>query len=100
LHQRGTFGRTPWTATLDMQLAYVSEDLTSVGKLTFQADVFNVFNSARPTELNETRDYSRGTTNSASGNQLSHNYLQPTSFQAPRSIRLSARYLSEVNQNE
>ena len=92
LHQRGTFGRTPWTATLDMQLAYVSEDLTSVGKLTFQADVFNVFNSARPTELNETRDYSRGTTNAASGNQLSQNYLQPTSFQAPRSVRLSARY--------
>lgn len=87
LTQRGTSGRTPWSGTLDLQLAYMPA--TSKGKLTFQADVFNVFNSQKVAEYNETRDFSRDT---LSTGKVNPNYLQPTSFQTPRSVRLTARY--------
>ena len=87
LVQRGTVGRTPWSGTLDLQLAYMPA--VNKGKLTLQADVFNVFNSQKAAELNEQRDYSRDT---VSDGKLNPNYLQPTSFQSPRSVRLTARY--------
>src|SRR5450830_58035 len=87
LIQRGTSGRMAWSGTLDLQLAYMPA--MSKGKLTVQADVFNVFNSQKATELNETRDYSRDTVVEG---KLNPNYLQPTSFQTPRSVRLTARY--------
>ena len=87
LVQRGSVGRTPWTGSLDLQLAYMPA--ISKGKLTIQADVFNVFNSQKATELNEQRDYSRDTVGEG---KLNPNYQQPTSFQTPRSVRLTARY--------
>lgn len=87
LTPRGTSGRTPWTGSLDLQLAYMPE--IAKGKLTIQADVFNVFNTQKVTEFNETRDYSRDT---VSDGKLNPNYLSPTSFQTPRSVRLTARY--------
>jgi hypothetical protein len=83
LTPRGTSGRTPWTASLDLQLAYMPQ--MAKGKLTLQADVFNVFNSQKTTEYNETRD-------SVEAGKQSLNYMQPTSFQTPRSVRLTARY--------
>jgi hypothetical protein len=87
LTPRGTSGRTPWTGTLDLQLAY--QPAVSKGKLTLQADIFNVFNAQKTTEFNETRDYSRADVESG---KLNPNYLSPTSFQTPRSVRLTARY--------
>jgi TonB-dependent Receptor Plug Domain len=87
LTQRGTSGRTPWTGTLDLQLAYMPR--IGKGRLTLQADVFNVFNNQKVTEFNEQRDFSRDT---VADGKLNPNYLQPTSFQAPRSVRLTARY--------
>jgi hypothetical protein len=92
LHQRGSFGTTPSTVSVDLQLAYTSDELVSNGKMTFSLDVFNAFNNARPIEQYEIRDYSRSTSNAASGNQLNANYGQPTSYQTPRYFRLSARY--------
>ncbi len=91
LGQRGGEGRTPWTNTLDVQAAYTMK-LGGEKKLTLQADIFNVFNSQQATELNEINDYSRGTTTVGSLGRLSMNYGNPTSFQAPRSVRLTARY--------
>lgn len=87
LIQRGTVGRTPWSGSLDLQLAYMPT--MAKGKLTIQADVFNVFNSLKAIELNEQRDYSRDTVGEG---KLNPNYQQPTSFQTPRSVRLTARY--------
>jgi hypothetical protein len=81
LTTRGTAGRTPWTGTLDLQLAYMPA--ISKGKLTIQADVFNVFNAQKVSELNETRDFEGA---------VNPNHRQPTSFQTPRSVRLTARY--------
>lgn len=89
LHNRGTFGRTPWTGSLDLSLAYVPK--LAKGKLTLQLDVFNIFNQQQVTEVNEQRDYSRNTTTKEEG-RLNKNWRQPTSFQEPRSVRMTARY--------
>jgi len=84
---RGTSGRTPWSGMLDLQLAYMPR--ISNGKVTFQFDVFNVFNSQKAVEFDERRDYSADT---LSEGKLNLNYKNPTSFQSPRSVRLTARY--------
>jgi hypothetical protein len=91
LGSRGSEGRTPWNHTIDVQAAYTMK-MGSKNKLTLQADVFNVLNSQQPSELNEINDYSRGTTTVGLPGRLSMNYGNPTSFQPPRSVRLTARY--------
>ena len=91
LGTRGSEGRSPWNHTIDVQAAYTMK-MGSKNKLTLQADVFNVLNSQQPSELNEINDYSRGTTTVGLPGRLSMNYGSPTSFQAPRSVRLTARY--------
>jgi hypothetical protein len=84
---RGTAGETPWLATLDFQLAYMPK--IGHGKLTFAMDIFNLFNSQRPVELVEQNDYSSDTIATGKRNP---NYGQPSAFQAPRSVRFTARY--------
>jgi hypothetical protein len=90
LGYRGDAGRTPFTTQVDGQLAYVRDDL-SHGKVTVQADVFNLFNDRKPISVNEQRDFSRGTTN-GTANELYADYLLPTGFQPPRQFRITARY--------
>ncbi len=90
LTQRGSQGRTPWTYGLDLQVAYAPKVPT--GKLTLLLDVLNVLNSQKAVEFDEVRDFSRQTSNAATGNQLSLNYGQPAGFQTPRYVRLTARY--------
>jgi outer membrane receptor protein involved in Fe transport len=60
--------------------------------MTFQVDVFNIFDAATVTETSEINDYSRGTTTVGQPGRLSLNFGNPTSFQPPRSVRLSMRY--------
>lgn len=90
LGQRGTEGRSPWTHTLDLQVAYMPR--IGKDKLTLQADVFNVFNAQQATELNEINDFSRGTSTVGTVGRVSQNYGNATSFQTPRTVRLTARY--------
>jgi hypothetical protein len=88
---RGSVGRTQWTRTFDLSLAYIPNWANK--KLTLQVDVFNVLNANKATELDETRDYSRADSSAtAPPFRVSRNYLVPTSFQDPRSVRLTARY--------
>lgn len=87
LTQRGTFGRTPWTNSVDLSLAYLKKFGTQ--RLTLQADVFNVFDSRKVTEYNELRNYSRADTPDG---KLNPNYNNPTGYQSRRSVRLTARY--------
>jgi hypothetical protein len=86
---RGTAGHTPWLHRLDVQLAYTPA--WANGQLTLQLDVFNVLNKHTVTEWNEVRDYSRDTS-LAPPYTLNQNYQQPTSFQAPRYARVTARW--------
>jgi TonB-dependent Receptor Plug Domain len=90
LGERGNDGRTPWTTQLDLQLAYTEK--MGPNTMTFQVDVFNIFDAATVTETSEINDYSRGTTTVGQPGRLSLNFGNPTSFQPPRSVRLSMRY--------
>lgn len=88
---RGSAGTTSWTSAFDLQVAYIPSWMNK--KLTLQVDIFNLFNSQKATELNEVRDYSREASDATVFPlKQSANYLSPTSFQAPRYVRLTARY--------
>lgn len=84
LTQRGSYGRTPWTRTLDATVAYSPNFADQ--KLTFRADVFNLFDADTVTEYNEVGDLTPNTTN------LSPEFLNNVNFQTPRSVRFSVRY--------
>lgn len=87
---RGSVGRTAWTHTLDLSLAYIPQELKK--KLTLQVDVFNVLGTTKAVELNETRDFGRGESNGSPPYKIGQNYLSPTRFETPRYVRLTARY--------
>lgn len=72
---RGSQGRLPWSAQLDMNLGYQPAYLKGV---IFKVDVFNLFNSS--------------TINSETSDSDSKFYLQGGSRTAPRSARLTAEY--------
>jgi outer membrane receptor protein involved in Fe transport len=77
---RGSQGRLPWQAQLDLNLAYQPRFAKG---LTMKIDVFNVFDRQSVQRYNETRE---------DGGAIAHNYLQVASRSAPRSVRLTAEY--------
>lgn len=85
LGKRGQEGRTPWTWNFDLQVSYRPEWADK--KLELGLDVFNLFNNGKVTEYYETSAYG-----STSSNFYEPNFLQPVNFQAPRNVRISARW--------
>jgi hypothetical protein len=81
---RGTSGRTPWTRSLDLNVAYSPS--WAEGKLTFKADVFNVFDEHGTTAVSEAGEDGVGNPLTATS------YRTPLSFQAPRSFRFMIQY--------
>ncbi|GAB2504568.1 TonB-dependent receptor [Microbulbifer agarilyticus] len=77
---KGKFGETDVISSIDLGLAY----RLGLGNtnMNLRADVFNVLNSQSVTDVNEILRYTMATNNV--------DFLAPTSFQAPRSVRLSA----------
>ncbi|HEY9030072.1 MAG TPA: TonB-dependent receptor [Kangiella sp.] len=75
---RGSRGRTPSVKDLDLGLAYMPEwgDLD----MTIRLDVFNIWTTETYTEVYERAEQDNG--------DPDPNYLTPTSYQAPRSVRL------------
>ncbi|NRA60217.1 MAG: TonB-dependent receptor [Psychrobium sp.] len=84
LTSRGDYGRTSWTYMLDAGLVYQPEWADK--QLTLQVDVFNLLNVGKGLKFNQTKDYAKGDP------RINPNFLQPTGFQAPRSVRFTARY--------
>ena len=80
--KRGTFGRTPWTYTLDVSAAW--KPAFADHKLTLSADIFNLLGKQRATQLYETGETPVGLANPQ--------YKRARSFQDPRYVRLGARY--------
>ena len=78
-------------ATFNLDLSYIMK-LGNKRTLTFQAKVYNLFNSRTVTEIAQNRDYSRQDSNAPSGNRLNLNYQQSTGFLHPRTMSLHARY--------
>ncbi|WP_166654123.1 TonB-dependent receptor [Tahibacter aquaticus] len=83
LQPRGSKGRIGWTHNLDLGLQYTPR--WGDGRLTLSADVFNVFNWNKELERQETAETDDRTPNPS--------YMLPLTYQAPRMIRFSARYL-------
>ncbi|MGX5730863.1 TonB-dependent receptor [Pseudoxanthomonas beigongshangi] len=83
--RRGTVGRTPWTTTFDLNVAY--RPAFADGKLAFKVDVFNVFNSDKPTAVDEEGEDATGSPAGAA-----KTYLTPLSWQTPRSVRFMVQY--------
>ena len=81
---RGTVGRTPWTTTLDMNLAYKPSWLEG---LQFKMDVFNLLNTTKPISVNEIGEDAGG-----SPTNVANTYRTPTAWQTPRSVRFLVQY--------
>lgn len=81
---RGSVGRTPWTHTLDLNVAYKP---TWMEGLQFKMDVFNVFNADKVVSVNEVGEDASG-----SPTNVANTYLTPTAFQTPRSVRFMVQY--------
>lgn len=81
---RGSVGRTPWTHTLDLNVAYKP---TWMEGLQFKMDVFNVFNADKVISVNEVGEDASG-----SPTNVANTYLTPTAFQTPRSVRFMVQY--------
>lgn len=81
LHDRGTYGRLPWTRELGLQLSYEPKWLSG-----FRAslDVLNVFDSRGVTSVQEGGETGAGSP--------SPTYLQPLSVQQPRSFQVTLEY--------
>jgi hypothetical protein len=88
LVNRGSAAKGDWTTRFDMSARYTvpSKFVPSVpymekedGGLVLRVDIFNLFNLDSATELNEFGEDAGGTARK--------DYLLPTAYQAPRSIR-------------
>jgi len=80
---RGSAGRTPWTYTLDVGVTWTPAFADH--KLTFKADVFNLFDADAEVSVSEDGENDAGV-------PVPNTYRTPTGFQAPRSLRLAIRY--------
>lgn len=78
---RGSMGRTPWTARLDLNLRYQTEILGA--DTQFRVEVFNVLNADSHVRVDEDAESSFGQVNT-------RDYRVPAAFQTPRYVQLSA----------
>jgi hypothetical protein len=79
---RGSLGRTPWITQIDLNVRYTPKWIGR--KVTFGANVFNVLDSHRINEYNQTAETAL--------NQPNPSFGLPTVFQPARSVRLSVAY--------
>jgi hypothetical protein len=78
---RGSMGRTPWTARLDLNVMYQTEMFGA--DTMFKMDVFNVLNAQSATRFDETAESTWGNTDSRA-------YGRPVAFQTPRYVQFTA----------
>jgi len=83
LTSRGDQGRSNWLINTDLGVVYQPE--WSEG-LTVKATLHNVFNTQRPDEYNQQRDFDRASP------VINPDFMAATGFQPPRYLRLSAHY--------
>jgi outer membrane receptor protein involved in Fe transport len=77
---RGSQGRMPWQTQLDLNVVYTPSFAKG---LSLKLDVFNVLNRQTVTRYNETHE---------DAGFVARHYLEVSSRNAPRSVRLTAEY--------
>ena len=80
---RGAMGRTPNTVAIDYSGQYLMK-LPGTQSISFRVDIFNVFNSQKPTSFDQNLDVSYGVPNG--------NYGNVTAYQTARRVRLGVKY--------
>lgn len=80
---RGSMGRLGWQSRLDLNLAYNTELMGL--DTSFKIDVFNVFNAATVTRVDESAEGSFAVIND-------YSFGRPLAFQTPRYVQLSASF--------
>ena len=88
----GFMTRTPFESQVDMQAAW-STKIGGSRKITFMADVFNLFNEQRTIGYDQDVQLTGGTTNPDFGKPV-NSLLSgtPAQFQAPRNVRAGIRF--------
>lgn len=90
---RGTAGRTPWTRTLDLNVAYKPNWAKG---LQFKLDVFNVFNTQTVVTVSEQGESAVGDPtqgpNCGGTGQAQCTYKMATGYTAPRQVRFMIQY--------
>ncbi|ARD44083.1 TonB-dependent receptor [Colwellia sp. PAMC 21821] len=86
---RGSEGRTSNTWTLDLSATY--DYYIDESKITFRADIFNVTNNDKATQLNEVNERIASYDGAFGGyrGEANPTYGLPTDFQKPRYVRIS-----------
>lgn len=85
--------RTPFERQVDLQASYAVK-MPGTGKLTFLADVFNLFNELRATSYDQNTQLTGGATNPGFGKPVKALLSgSPGQFQAPLSLRLGVRFV-------
>lgn len=77
---RGTAAQSDWIKQIDMSLRYTVPENFLPGDLVLRADIFNIFDFAGTTDINEFGEDGAGTPDP--------DYLTPLSYQQPRFVRL------------
>jgi hypothetical protein len=80
---RGSAGRTPWTRTLDLNVAY--RPGFADGKLQLKMDIFNVFDADSASVVDEFGEDGSGFPNVET-------YKHATNWQPPRAFRFMVQY--------
>lgn len=83
VQRRGTAGRTPDIYNIDVSAQYTYE-MQNESEIILRADVFNIFDWDRETEVRELGELDFG--------DVDPNYKKPSYFQSPRRVRFSATY--------
>jgi len=86
---RGSRGRLPYTEIVNVNASYAPEVFAH--KLTFSADIFNLFGQQRATSFYEYGETSN-TNATNTGGEPDPDYGRVISYTAPRSVRLGVRY--------
>jgi outer membrane receptor for ferrienterochelin and colicin len=109
LEPRGSRGTTPDVSRLDLHLEWTSAlPMVAKSKVTLFVDIFNVLNQQMALTVNQSKEYQAqvdgvecdnngvpivgGGTRTGYVSLPNPRFLQPTSYQAPRSIQLGARF--------
>jgi hypothetical protein len=88
----GFMTRSPFESQLDLQASYVLR-LGTNRRLTFLADIFNLFNEQRVTSYDQNTQLTYPNPNPDFGKPVSTIFSgTPPQFQAPRNVRLGVRY--------
>ena len=88
----GFMTRSPFESQIDLQASYVV-NMGTARRLTFLADIFNLFNQQRVLSYDQNTQLTYPASNPDFGKPINTNLGgNPPQFQAPRNIRVGVRF--------